>query len=1075
MPTDLSALFFGGFMVRSGSETIMSFGYEKVKALFAYLIIEDPIPLSRDHLAGLLWPDLPEHKARHSLRQAVLHLRTAIQDDDRQPPLILAGRTTIQRNHQTHFNCDVFQFEQYLKPTDEKAGHEIDRFEKAVELYQGELLKGLSLAGAEYFSEWLNNCRDQYHRMAVHAIEKVIAYYDHHANGEKVRIFAEKWLQLEPWQEEAHRKLMLSLARRGQRSAALRQYEICRQVLFERFGLLPDHETEKLAARIRAITKPAAPLPFQSTPFIGRTVELLRLTKYLSSPTPRLITIIGPAGIGKTSLAVQVGRLVEAKEDPSFLNGVLFLSLSSIHSIEGVLAALAQALSYAFRPGTDRLAQLLQILQDRELLLILDNTEHLASKDITHLINSILKETQDIKILVASRHRLNMSSELLFHLGGLSIPSQENVYRKDPIAAIHSFSALQLFLSVIERTLPGYTVTNEDALAIHRICQLVEGMPLGIALAASWSDTISLPEIADRVAQNFDHLQVDWEDHPPRHRSMHAAIDTSWILLDEEERSAFARLSVFRGGFSAEAGQAVTGASHKVLSRLVNKSFLQYDLKTGRFAIHELLLHYGLEKLAHHQNEGIQVRDQHCEYFTEFIKNRSPRLFSQNEKTLIQEIQTNLENIAGAWEWSIQQNRLDRLAAIAPGLHLVCVRKGRFREGINHFQDALEAWPDEVHENDALKQAWLLAYQGDLIANSGNWEAGRNTLTHALQLVEKSEFDKAQMRWLYAFVMNKLGIYTHEVNEARQYLQGSLNLYRDLKDRYHIAHVLVHLANLWRISGELMNARLALAESLQIQQDLELISEKARTLSIFGLFALRLGELSQSEIILEEAVKLARATEDRDILASNLEAQGMERSYQGDFQAGGRLLRESMDLRAQLGQKMQVSVIQTYISVTILHLGQFREARANARYALTLAEELNDLPSKATAKWVIGLAALAEKDYEEARTNLKESIADFRTGWQQDWQSRRGFAHAAMGCLECSLGNLTAARNHLNQAMQLILESRSYIGLLHALPAFGLYYQKMGRQMLAEKFYSLVKTQPFVENSCWFPAVIGQF
>jgi DNA-binding SARP family transcriptional activator/predicted ATPase len=1075
MLADLSASFFGGFVVRSGGETITTFGYEKVKALFAYLVIEDPVPMSRDHLAGLLWPELPEHKARHSLRQAISQLRTAIQDDNRQPPLILTGRTTIKRNHQSNFNCDVFQFEQYLKSTNEKAWFEKDYLEKALELYRGELLKGLSLAGAEYFSEWLNNHRDVYHRMAVQAIEKAIEYHDRHANSERVRTFTEKWLALEPWREEAHRNLMLSLARSGQRSAALRQYEICRQVLFDRFDLLPDNETEKLAARIQAISKPGVPLPFQSAPFIGRTDELLRLTQHLSSPVTRLITIIGPVGIGKTSLAVQVGRIAAAKEDPSFLNGVLFLSLSSLYSMDGVLAGLAQALSYTFRSGIDRLAQLIHILQDRELLLILDNAEHLPSKEITHLISSILKDTQDIKILITSRHRLNLSSELLFHLGGLSIPSEDDVFQKDPIETIRSFTAPQLFLSIVERTQPGYRITHKDALAINRICQLVEGMPLGVKLAAAWSDTISLPEIADRVEQSFDHLQVTWEDHPPRHRSMRAAMDTSWILLDEVERTAFARLCVFRSGFSSEAGQFVADASHQVLSRLVNKSFLQHDFKTGRFSIHELLLQYGLEKLAHHQNEEIQVRDLHCEYFMQYMFNRNPQLFTQQEKTIVQEIQTNLGNITSAWAWCIQRKHIDRLAAIAPGLHCFYMRKGFFQEGINHFQTALDAWQEQMHENILINQAWLLAYQGDLIANSGNWEAGRNTLTHALQLMKGSQLNDNQKHSLHAFILSKLGTYTQQVDKAKQYLQESLTLYRDIQDQYHIANVLVHLANLQRITGEMVNARAALEESLQIQQNLELLSEKARTMVIFGLLALRLGELSQSQLILEEAVTLARTTDERDILATSLEAQGLERGYQGDFQSAGNLLRESMNLRSQMSQKMQVSIIQSFISIVNVHLGQFREARANAQYALTLAEELNDLPSKATAKWAIGLAALAGKDYEAARNYLDESIVDFRTGWQQDWQARRGIAHTAMGCLECSLGNLTAARNHINQAMRLILENQSYIGLMHALPVLGLYYQKKGQKMLAENFYTLAKTQPFVVNSCWFPTVIGQF
>ena len=297
-------------------------------------------------------------------------------------------------------------------------------------------------------------------------------------------------------------------------------------------------------------------------PFIGREPLLNEIKARIAAPDCRLLTLFGPGGSGKTRLAVEAARQTLADAQLGrFPDGVFFVALAPLRSAEAVVPTIAQALDLPLHTANLR-RQLLDYLRHKHLLLILDNVEHLlGSEGIVDLVVDMLDKAQGVCVLTTSRFRLNAQSEHLVPVGGMDYPelpaparaSTENpASPSGPTAAGHS--AVALFVDAARRVRPGYDPTNNDLARTVRICQQVEGMPLGILLAASWIQTMSLAEIADQtMAQASGHslgfLETESRDVPERHRSMRAVLDHSWALLTAREREAMQGLSVFRGSF----------------------------------------------------------------------------------------------------------------------------------------------------------------------------------------------------------------------------------------------------------------------------------------------------------------------------------------------------------------------------------------------------------------------------------------------------------------------------------------------------------------------------------------------
>jgi predicted ATPase len=335
----------------------------------------------------------------------------------------------------------------------------------------------------------------------------------------------------------------------------------------------------------------------------------------------RLLTIVGPGGLGKTRLALACAAQVlgDSNGVPSaFPHGLYFVNLAPLSEAAHIVPTLADAMHFPLQGGErDQRSpkqQVLDYLREKRMLLVLDNFEHLLEG--ANLVADILQTAAQVKILVTSRERLHLRQEQVYPIQGLEFPETILKQASEFLEEAEAYAAVKLFIQAAQRTRPDFHFNGSDDLTnLARICRLVEGMPLALELAAAWVDTLPLATIAREIQASLDFLESEMRDAPVRHRSIRAAIDCSWQKLMAAEQTIFAQLSVFRGGFTRQAGQTITSASLPLLARLVNKSFLQYYPARDRYQMHELMRQFGMEKLATDREAETALRNQHSAYY----------------------------------------------------------------------------------------------------------------------------------------------------------------------------------------------------------------------------------------------------------------------------------------------------------------------------------------------------------------------------------------------------------------------------------------------------------------------------
>ncbi len=350
-------------------------------------------------------------------------------------------------------------------------------------------------------------------------------------------------------------------------------------------------------APVLVARRPQFPAPL--TPCIGRDAELAQLRTQLDDPTCRLITVCGGGGIGKTRLVLELGRILARDGAAASYagDGIAFVSLASLTPRPGLdellATTIAEALGFTFGGPDPPDVQLRRYLRERSLLLVLDNLEQIPAA-VPH-IAMLLQETQGVKILATSRERLKLRGERVFVLQPLAYPAHAEA------AAGDAYSAVQLFVDTARTVTPELVLDAGTQAALVRICRLVEGLPLGIELAASWTRVLSCDEIAEQLARNLDVLDSTMQDLPERHHSLRAVFDASWTLLDPSEQQMLRRLSVIRGSFGREAAAVVTGATLPMLLSLVDKSLIRRLSHSGtadvRFGVPEILRQFAAEQL----------------------------------------------------------------------------------------------------------------------------------------------------------------------------------------------------------------------------------------------------------------------------------------------------------------------------------------------------------------------------------------------------------------------------------------------------------------------------------------------
>lgn len=433
-------------------------------------------------------------------------------------------------------------------------------------------------------------------------------------------------------------------------------------------------------------------LPQQITPFIGRQQEVADVTQLLLEPSCRLLTLVGPGGIGKTRLALAV-----VSADVITYNRY-YIPLQTLRDPTAIFPTIATILNLALSGQRKPIDQVIQYLQDKKTLLLLDNFEHLLAG--AEQLSALLTQVPELKLLVTSREVLNLQEERLFVVAGLSLPPQAQMQATDsPLA-----DAVALFTECARRVRYNFVLEDEYS-GVVDICNLVEGMPLALELAAAWSKVMSCQAIAAEIRQNLDFLATRLRNIPARHRSIQAIFAQSWQMLTTAEQTIYASLSIFRGGFRREAASQVANASIDRLTAFVDKSLLHWE-PTGRYQLHELLRQYAANKLATMPDLSMNTFHAHCTYYTNFLQQNAPALYGARQQELAEAIDADLDNIRVAWEWAVQQQQQTALRQlISPISYYFHQLRGRNLEGLQLLEMGLAGLNQDdpsAQENRAL-------------------------------------------------------------------------------------------------------------------------------------------------------------------------------------------------------------------------------------------------------------------------------------------------------------------------------------------------------------------------------------
>jgi predicted ATPase/DNA-binding SARP family transcriptional activator len=981
--THLSLAFLGAYEVQLDGAPVTGFESDKVRALLAYLAVEAR-PQRRAALTGLLWPEMPEASARHNLSQVLFNLRQVIDDRHVHPPFLLISRETIQFNPASGATVDVATFTRLLADCD---AHDHDRpdrcdqcaphLQQAVDLYRGDFLHHFFLEDSAAFEEWTLVQREQLHRRALTALATLAAYYEHHANAASAVRAYERQLQLDPWREAAHQGLMRVWAGQGERSAALAQYEICRRVLADELAVEPSAETQALYEQIRTGDLQFAlsdvqdqPLPSESvhrksdiihrlptylTPFLGRKRELAEVSRLLAAPECRLLTLVGPGGMGKTRLAVQVANQVRTR----FLHGVAFVSLAALTAGEQIGPAVAEAVGLRFDGPLDPQRQLINHLRNKTLLLVLDNVEHLlADAQSVGCVRALLHETAGVKLLVTSREPLDIQSEWVFEIEGLGS------------------SAADLFLQSARRVRAGFTWSPADQPQIDRICQLVGEMPLGIELAASWVRLLTLAEIAGEIERNLDFLTTSARDVPPRHRSMRVVFDHSWQLLTEEERHGLKRLALFRGGFRREAAEQVAAVSLSLLSTLVAKSLL-HRTQAGRYDLHELIRQYAGAHLHQDTAEAAQTRDRHGHYFAAWLQREDHAIRGAIQPDGAAAIRAEIDNIRLAWQWAIAQRAVSQIQALIFTLFWFYDFSSRYREGVELFHQASESLAPLV-ESGTEPSADLQATFGHLLAFEAWFNMRFGQLIQAKTLVARSI---TCLRPLPAPValsdaLRCQGFLFHltgDVYPARQSLAESLAIKQRVGDDWEPSFQLVHRGMLAYAQGDYHESCRLLREALAIVRRLGYTHAIARALMRLSLSVLATGvddpqAYGEARQLAEESLHLSLPNQDLAASAHAYNLLGIIRQHQpeGLLAESADWFRKALALYRQIGDWWSVAHVLNNLGETLRRLGDRAAATAAFAEAAALAHSVQVEPTLLDALTGLATLALENGDADQA-------------------------------------------------------------------------------------------------------------
>ncbi len=919
------------------------------EALLIYLACQDG-PASREFLAEFLWSERTQEQALANLRSILSSLRKNLE------AYLLVTRQTVTFNRTPDFGLDLAEFEAQMQAclhlihaTQLPKDAEI-RLEKALSLYRGDFLEGFYLREGRGFEEWVTLTRERFRRLAHTGFRRLVHHYLETHQYLKGIEMARRLIVIDPFDEEARRQIMWLLARHGQRNQALLEYETLRKLLKEELGVTPAPTTSALYERFRALTfPPRHNLPMDTTPFIGRDIEIAELLRLLGTPGFRLVTLLGPGGIGKTRLGVEVVRRMIHLRPGQFLEGVSFVSLVEVNSPHHIPLAIADALDLTFQGPTPATKQLLAYLQHKEILLVLDDFERFISAGQSQaiaLLVSILADAPKVKLLLTSRERLNLYEEIVFDVPGLALPDQESVSRE------HT-SAVALFLQTVRRTQSAFAPSAGDLDAIVRVCQLLQGVPLAIELAASWGRQYSPGQMVQHIETSLDFLQAGFRNVPDRHRSLRAVFDHSWELLTPSEQAIFCQLAIFEGGFTMESAAAVVSDPFSVfstektnpwktttenwLASLSDKSLLQRH-PDGRYTLHTLLRQFAAEKQAEFTGMLEAIPQHHADYYFKLVA-RLDNGEGKEERILLR---TELANIRAAWAWAVQKRDFFGVGTVLAVLYQFFSIQSWFQEGVELFDFAAIQFIGFVKTPEtATIVCDLLGKKARMHIHIGQLDLARRTLDQAQTFLQQIDVPEQRQKTLDALAISYF--YAGEFARAADIAEEILHYAEQTQNSGGIAFAVNFWGSCAKALGDYGLASTLFERAVAAYETMEDHVGAAMVLNNLGNLELVRKNYSAARGYYHQSRQLFQLADHIHGAATALANEGKLALQERDYAAARDLLTESLHLKQKMNDQRGVALALAGLGDLACETQAFSDAQGYFSQALSQADTSGDV------------------------------------------------------------------------------------------------------------------------------------
>ena len=804
-------------------------------------------------------------------------------------------------------------------------------------------------------------------------------------------------------------------------------------------------------------------LPPQPTPFLGRQSELASLFELLGGPEVRMVTLVGTGGTGKTRLAVEAASRL-AKDMP---NGAVFVPLAAVSSSEFILPAIANALHFRFSPGAEPKDQIAWRLKELKILLVLDNFEHLLGA--APLVSDLLAAAPDLKVLVTSRERLDLVEEWVFELGGLPFPKPGDTAPNGQEAWLKDYSAVQLFIDRARRVSPGLELNDEALDAAIRVCQLVEGMPLALELAAPWARAMTFTEIAQELTQGLDILTASMRNLPDRHRSVRLVFDQTWQSLTPIEQGCLARLSVFHNGCMREAAVQVAGARPVVLMTLVDKALLRH--RGSRFEMHELVRQYAAERLSQDPREQEATLDRHYRYYLELLGSANAGLKGGRQLETSLALIPEIDNIRAAWNRVVERYDREVLYRAAEPYWLYNEFRGTLSQGAALFRQAREAV--QRQDGDPTMTGFLYAAEGSLLARQWHLNEGRALMLQGLTLLRSAQpFDSEKTAFALAW-FSLLNIMSGKYPEAEAVAQESLSHFAQTGDRWTQAAALRLMGASALYRGEIQRAQEYLNQCVAACKVIGELRIRTYATSNLGVIHLWYGQLDEARRYFDESLRISKTCNDRLSRADALSERVRFYIAAGEYERAEETARKSIQVYHELG-RTQVSLANIMLGKALRLQGKPGAEEALLE-GLAAARSVNHQPDIASGLEGLGNLAVDREDFDQAQRYFREAL-DIWTEIGNEPEIATLLCRLAFGMLASGSADRSEIREMLVRVLRLARKHRSGAIAVSAMVGLATLQMQAGEFNAAAPVLYYVRRHPSApqEIRTWVERVLAE-